>query len=42
VILLALYVGFAIAILAVGLGIGMLISRRITRWMDRDEEQDDR
>ncbi len=39
---LALFVGVAIAILAVGLGIGMLVAGRITRWLDRDEEQDDR
>ena len=39
---LALYVGIAIAILAVGLGIGMLVAGRITAWLERDEEQDDR
>jgi hypothetical protein len=39
---LALFVGIVIAVLAVGLGVGMLISGRITRWMDRDEEPDDR
>ena len=37
-----LYIGIAIVILAVGLGIGMLVAGRITAWMDRDEEQDDR
>jgi Na+/glutamate symporter len=38
---LVLVIGIAIAVAAVGLGIGMLISGRITRWMERDEEQDD-
>ena len=40
---LALFVGIVIAVLAVGLGIGILISGRISRWMDRqDEESNDR
>jgi NhaP-type Na+/H+ or K+/H+ antiporter len=40
---LVLFVGIAIAILAVGLAIGMLVAGRITRWLDRaDEEPDDR
>ena len=39
---LALFVGIVIAVLAVGLGIGILVSGRITRWLDRDEEHDDR
>lgn len=39
---LALYAGIAIAILAVGLGIGILVSGRINAWLDRDEEPDDR
>lgn len=40
---LALFVGIVIAVLAVGLGIGMLVAGRITAWMDRnDKEQDDR
>ncbi|MEO5940424.1 MAG: hypothetical protein ABIZ72_05630 [Candidatus Limnocylindrales bacterium] len=39
---LVLYLGIAIAIAAVGLGIGMLVAGRITRWLNRDEEQDDR
>jgi hypothetical protein len=43
VIGLVLVVGIAIAVAAVGLGIGMLVSGRITAWMDRsDKEQDDR
>jgi len=42
VIGLALFVGIVIAVLAIGLGVGILISGRITRWMDRDEEPDDR
>ena len=42
-IVLALYVGIAIAILAIGLAIGMLVAGRISRWLDRaDEEPDDR
>jgi hypothetical protein len=41
-IILALYVGLAIVILVLGIGLGMLVSGRITRWLDRDEEQDDR
>ena len=39
---LVLYLGIAIAIAAVGLGIGMLVAGRITRWLNKDEEQDDR
>ena len=39
---LVLVLGIAIAVLAVGLGIGMLVAGRITRWLDRDEEPDDR
>jgi NhaP-type Na+/H+ or K+/H+ antiporter len=40
---LVLFVGVVIAILAVGLAIGMLVAGRITRWLDRaDEEPDDR
>ena len=40
---LALFVGIVIAVLAVGLGIGILVSGRITAWLDRsEEEQDDR
>ena len=37
-IVLALYAGFAIAILAVGLAIGMFVSGRLTRWLDRSDE----
>jgi len=36
---LALYVGIAIAILAIGLGIGMLVAGRITAWMSREDEE---
>ena len=39
---LALFVGIVIAVLAVGLGVGILISGRITGWMEREEEPDDR
>ena len=39
---LALVVGIAIAALAIGLGIGMLVAGRMRRWLDRDEEPDDR
>jgi hypothetical protein len=39
---LVLVVGIAIVVMALGLGIGILVSGRITRWLDRDEEQDDR
>jgi len=42
VIGLVLVVGIAIVVMALGLGIGILVSGRITRWLDRDEEQDDR
>jgi hypothetical protein len=38
---LVLVIGIAIVVAAFGLGVGMLISGRITRWMERDEEQDD-
>ncbi|HEY3164136.1 MAG TPA: hypothetical protein VGJ71_07225 [Candidatus Limnocylindrales bacterium] len=40
---LALVVGIAIVVTALGLGIGMLIAGRLTRWLNRvDEEPDDR
>jgi hypothetical protein len=35
---LALFVGIVIAVLAVGLAIGILISGRISRWLDRQDE----
>ena len=38
---LVLVIGIAIVVSGLGLGVGMLISGRITRWMERDEEQDD-
>ncbi len=38
---LVLVIGIAIVVSALGLGIGILISGRITAWMERDEEQDD-
>jgi hypothetical protein len=38
---LVLVIGIAIVVASLGLGVGMLISGRITRWMERDEEQDD-
>ena len=40
---LALVVGIAIVVLAIGLGIGMLVAGRITAWVDRaNEDPDDR
>ena len=36
---LALYVGIAIAILAIGLGVGMLVAGRISRWLEREDEE---
>jgi len=39
---LVMVVGVAIVVTALGLGIGILVSGRITRWLDRTEEQDDR
>jgi hypothetical protein len=39
---LVLVIGIAVVVTALGLGIGILISGRITRWLDRAEEQDDR
>lgn len=38
-IVLALYVGIAIAILAIGLGVGMLVAGRISRWLEREDEE---
>jgi hypothetical protein len=42
VIDLVLVIGIGIAFTAFGLGVGMLVSGRITRWLDRDEEKDER
>ena len=39
---LALVVGIAIIATTVGLGVGMLVAGRLGRWLDRDEEPDDR
>ena len=39
---LVLVIGIAIVVTALGLGVGMLVSGRITRWLNRAEEQDDR
>ena len=40
---LVLVIGIAIVVTALGLGIGMLIAGRLTRWLNRvDEEPDDR
>jgi hypothetical protein len=40
---LALVVGIAVVVAALGLGVGMLVAGRITAWMDRnDKEQDER
>ena len=33
---LVLVVGIAIVVMALGLGIGILVSGRITRWLDRE------
>ncbi len=37
-IVFALYVGIAIVVLAIGLGIGILVAGRLTRWLDRQDE----
>jgi hypothetical protein len=42
VIDLALVVGIAIAGSAIGLGVGILLAGRLGRWLNRDEEPDDR
>jgi len=40
---LVLVIGIVIVFTAFGLGVGMLVSGRITAWIDRsDKEQDDR
>ena len=37
-IVLALYVGIAVVILAIGLGIGIFVAGRLTRWLDHQDE----
>ena len=39
---LVLVVGIAIAATAIGLGLGLLIAGRIGRWLNREEEREDR
>ena len=39
---IALVAGIAIAATAIGSGIGMLVAGRLGRWLNRDEEPDDR
>ncbi|HET7029541.1 MAG TPA: hypothetical protein VFI34_03445 [Candidatus Limnocylindrales bacterium] len=39
---LVLVLGIGIAVTAIGLGIGILIAGRIGRWLNREEEPDDR
>jgi hypothetical protein len=39
---LVLILGIAIVAAAIGLGIGILVAGRLGRWLDREEEPDDR
>ena len=39
---LVLVVGIALVATAIGLGLGILVAGRIGRWLDREEEPDDR
>jgi hypothetical protein len=39
---LVLVVGIAIVATAIGLGVGLLMAGRIGRWLNREEERDDR
>ena len=39
---LVLVIGIGILATAIGLGIGILIAGRLGRWLNRDEEPDDR
>jgi hypothetical protein len=39
---LVLVVGIAIVAAAIGLGLGLLMAGRIGRWLNREEESDDR
>jgi hypothetical protein len=36
---LALFVGIVVVVLAVGLGLGILVSGRISRWLDPGDEE---
>jgi len=40
--MLALFAGIVIVVLAIGLGIGMLVAGRLGAWLDGHEEPDDR
>jgi hypothetical protein len=39
---LALVVGIAVVATAIGLGLGLFVAGRIGRWLNREEETDDR
>ena len=39
---LVLVLGIAIVAAAIGLGLGILVAGRLGRWLNRDEEPDDR